>query len=73
VAPKRGSNADPALKEQDLITSPFILLKAADHFAEPTTARNQLWPDFTYLHWLGRFYLLQATAGANSDHPGEQS
>jgi putative transposase len=32
------------LKAHDLITSPaFILLKAADHFAQPTTAPNQLW------------------------------
>src|SRR5215472_1532024 len=32
------------LKAHDLITSPaFILLKAADTFAEPTTAPNQLW------------------------------
>jgi putative transposase len=32
------------LKAQGLITSPaFILLKAADHFAQPTTAVNQLW------------------------------
>jgi hypothetical protein len=34
-----------------LITSPaFILMKAADRFANPTTAPNQLWQtDFTYL------------------------
>jgi len=49
------------LKAHDLITSPaFILLKAADHFAQPTTAINQLWQtDFTYLRvsgW-GWFYL----------------
>jgi hypothetical protein len=32
------------LKAHDLITSPaFILLKAADHFAQPATAPNQLW------------------------------
>ena len=32
------------LKAHDLITSrAFILLKAADHFAQPTTAPNQLW------------------------------
>jgi transposase-like protein len=32
------------LKARGLITSPaFILLKAADHFAQPTTAINQLW------------------------------
>src|SRR5208337_4250659 len=49
------------LKAHDLITSPaFILLKAADRFAQPTTAVNQLWQtDFTYLRvagW-GCFYL----------------
>jgi hypothetical protein len=32
------------LKAHDLITSPaFILMKAADTFAQPTTAPNQLW------------------------------
>ena len=32
------------LKARGLITTPaFILLKAADHFAQPTTAINQLW------------------------------
>ena len=49
------------LKAHDLITSPaFILLKAADRFAEPTTAPNQLWQtDFTYLRVVGWgwFYL----------------
>ena len=49
------------LKARDLITSPaFILLKAADHFAQPTTAPNQLWQtDFTYLRVIGWgwFYL----------------
>ena len=49
------------LKAHDLITSPaFILLKAADHFAQPTTAINQLWQtDFTYLRVIGWgwFYL----------------
>ena len=49
------------LKAHDLITSPaFILLKAADTFAEPTTAPNQLWhTDFTYLRVIGWgwFYL----------------
>jgi putative transposase len=49
------------LKARGLITSPaFILLKAADRFAQPTTAVNQLWQtDFTYLRvvsW-GWFYL----------------
>jgi transposase InsO family protein len=43
------------LKAHDLITSPaFILLKAADHFAQPTTAPHQLWQtDFTYLRVIG--------------------
>ena len=37
------------LKAHDLITSPaFILMKAADTFAQPTTAPDQLWQtDFT--------------------------
>jgi putative transposase len=49
------------LKAHDLITSPaFILMKAADSFAQPTTAPNQLWQtDFTYLRVIGWgwFYL----------------
>jgi len=49
------------LKGHGLITSPaFILLKAADRFANPTTAPNQLWQtDFTYLKVVGWgwFYL----------------
>jgi len=49
------------LKAHDLITSPaFILMKAADRFAQPTTAPNQLWQtDFTYLRVIGWgwFYL----------------
>jgi transposase InsO family protein len=49
------------LKARDLITSPaFILMKAADQFANPTTAPNQLWQtDFTYLKVIGWgwFYL----------------
>ena len=49
------------LKAHDLITSPaFILMKAADTFAHPTTASNQLWQtDFTYLRVIGWgwFYL----------------
>src|SRR5207245_4896683 len=49
------------LKDHGLITSPaFILMKAADRFANPTTAPNQLWQtDFTYtkvIRW-GWFYL----------------
>jgi putative transposase len=49
------------LKAHDLITSPaFILMKASDTFAHPTTAPNQLWQtDFTYLRVIGWgwFYL----------------
>ena len=49
------------LKARGLVTSPaFIVMKAADRFANPTTAINQLWQtDFTYLRvtgW-GWFYL----------------
>src|SRR6478735_8227429 len=49
------------LKDHGLITSPaFILIRAADRFANPTTAPNQLWQtDFTYLKVIGWgwFYL----------------
>jgi transposase InsO family protein len=49
------------LKRHDLITAPaFIVLKAAERFANPTTAVNQLWQtDFTYLKVMGWgwFYL----------------
>jgi putative transposase len=43
------------LRAEGLITSPaFILMKAADRFANPTTAINQLWQtDFTYLKVTG--------------------
>ena len=43
------------LKDHGLIASPaFILMKAADRFANPTTAPNQLWQtDFTYLKVIG--------------------
>ncbi len=43
------------LKEHDLVTSPaWIVLKAADRFAQPTTAINQLWQtDCTYLKVTG--------------------
>ena len=49
------------LKAEGLVTSrAFIIMKAADRFANPTTAINQLWQtDFTYLKvtgW-GWFYL----------------
>ena len=49
------------LKERGLVPSPaFIVMKAAETFANPTTAINQLWQtDFTYLKvtgW-GWFYL----------------
>src|SRR5262249_30364425 len=65
TAPKRivGSEASVYLlwKDHGLITSPaFILMKAADRFANPTTAPNQLWQtDFTSLKVIGWgwFYL----------------
>jgi putative transposase len=43
------------LKAYDLVTSPaWVVLKAADHFEQPTTAINQLWQtDFTYLKVMG--------------------
>ena len=43
------------LKARGLVTSPaFIVMKAADKFANPTTAINQLWQtDFTYLKVTG--------------------
>ena len=43
------------LRAERLITSPaFIVMKAADRFANPTTASNQLWQtDFTYLKVTG--------------------
>jgi transposase InsO family protein len=43
------------LRAEGLITSPaFIVMKAADRFANPTTAINQLWQtDFTYLKVIG--------------------
>jgi putative transposase len=38
------------IKARGLITSPaFILLKAADRFAQPTTAVNQLWQNRLHL------------------------
>jgi len=49
------------LKARGLVTSPaFIVMKAAETFANPTTAINQLWQtDFTYLKVIGWgwFYL----------------
>jgi transposase-like protein len=43
------------LKARGLVTSPtFIVMKAADKFANPTTVINQLWQtDFTYLKVTG--------------------
>jgi putative transposase len=43
------------LRAEGLITSPaFILMKAAERFANPTNAINQLWQtDFTYLKVIG--------------------
>src|ERR1700693_797336 len=51
------------LKAHDLITSPaFILMKAADTFAHPTTAPNQLGQtDFTYLRMIGWSWFYLAT------------
>jgi transposase InsO family protein len=49
------------LKAEGLVTSPaFIVMKAAEAFANPTTTINQLWQtDFTYLKVIGWgwFYL----------------
>jgi putative transposase len=52
------------LKAEGLITSPaFIVMKAADHFANPTTAINQLWQtDFTYLRVTGWGWYYLSTA-----------
>jgi len=49
------------LKANNLVTSPcYIVLKAHDHFPQPTEATNELWQtDFTFLkviHW-GWYYL----------------
>jgi putative transposase len=43
------------LKAQDLITSPaFVVIKAAEKFADKTTAPNQMWQtDFTYFKIIG--------------------
>ena len=43
------------LKAQDLITSPaFVVIKAAEEFADKTTAPNQMWQtDFTYFKIIG--------------------
>jgi transposase-like protein len=54
------------LKAEGLVTSPaFIVMKAADAFANPTTAINQLWQtDFTYLKvtgWAGFTYRRSST------------
>jgi len=62
------------LKARGLITSPaFILLKAADHFAQLTTAVNELWQtDFTYLRLIGWgwFYLSTVRGHNGSAHLG---
>ncbi len=51
------------LKRYDLITAPaFIVLKAAERFANPTTAVHQLWQtDFTYLKVMGWGWLYLST------------
>jgi transposase InsO family protein len=43
------------LRTEGLLSAPaFIVIKAADRFADPTTAVNQLWQtDFTYLKVIG--------------------
>jgi len=63
------------LKDHGLITSPaFILMKAADRFANPTTAPNQLWQtDFTYLKVIGWGWLVLPVHRARrllALHPG---
>ena len=62
------------LKDQGLIASPaFILMKAADRFANPTTAPNQLWQtDFTYLKVIGWgwFYPVHRARRLLALHPG---
>jgi transposase InsO family protein len=51
------------LKAHDLITSPaYIVVKAADEFADKTTAPNELWQtDFTYLKVTGWGWYCLAT------------
>jgi transposase-like protein len=62
------------LKDHGLIASPaFILMKAADRFANPPTAPNQLWQtDFTYLKVIGWgwFYLSNRARRLLALHPG---
>jgi len=43
------------LKAHDLITSPaYVLIRAADRFAQPTRSPNELWQtDFTYFRVVG--------------------
>jgi len=64
------------LKAQGLVTSPaFIPMKAADQFANPTTAINQLWQtDFTYLKVIGWGWFYLSTVldeRARSGSPGD--
>jgi putative transposase len=65
------------LKDHGLITSPaFILMKAADRFANPTTAPNQLWQtDFTYLKVIGWGWVLPVHRARQllTLHPGLQA
>ena len=66
------------LKAHDLITSPaFVVVKAADTFAEPTTAPNQLWQtDFTYLKvtgWAGSTSRPSSTTSPASSSPGSSA
>ena len=66
------ANVYRLLKDHGLIASPaFILMKAADRFANPTTAPNQLWQtDFTYLKVIGWgwFYLSTVLAHRGVAH-----
>ena len=52
------------LRAEGLLTSPaFIVIKAAERFANPTTAVNQLWQtDFTYLKVTGWGWYYLSTA-----------
>ena len=62
------------LKDHGLITSPaFILMKAADRFANPTTAPNQLWQTELHVsegHRLGLVLSVHRTRRLLALHPG---
>lgn len=66
------------LKAEGLVTSPaFIVMKAADTFANPTTTINQLWQtDFTYLKvtgWAGSISRLSSTTSRVTSSPGSSA